>query len=230
MPTLEEHLEAVREFENTRFRGNRIGDTDEYKAAKQQATVYYEDLLAKFTTNVRNQLVALFDKPYRKSVTDFNERMREFTDSDIQQMALKSRIILSFYTDAFELVCKEIQLLVRQPGDRSLKCGDAHNRLRDDNRYRLKYDKGLVVWFDHFLRNAADHAGNNIYPKTGDMEVWNDKGDNIRIKSDGTPGTETRNIIEYYEKSLYLTYFLYAMGNVYWDRGQYKVKRPSSMT
>ena len=220
MSSLEEHLDAVRKFENTIFRGKIIKETDEYKAAKDQAIIYYDDLIVKFDTNSRNQLVALFDKEYRKSILDFNDRMQEFASADIKQMALKAKLITSFYTDAFELVCKEVQLLARQPGDKSLKCGDAHNRLRDDNRYKPKYDSGLVVWFDHFLRNAADHMGTNIDLKTGNMVLWNDKGDGVKIKSDNTPGTETHSIREYYEKSLYLTFVLYAVGNVYWERGR----------
>ncbi|MDG6908616.1 MAG: hypothetical protein JRN20_22850 [Nitrososphaerota archaeon] len=228
MPTEEEHFHAVRDFENTFFRGKRIADTDAYKAAKQQASFYYDDLVTKFGTIARNQLIALFDKEYRKSILDFNDRMQEFATSTSIQMALKFRLILAFYTDAFELVCKEIQLLVRQQGDRSLKCGDAHNRLRDDGRYKPKYDAGLAIWFDYFLRNAVGHVGTNIDPMTGDMEIWNDKGDGVRIKSDNQPGTEIRNILEYYDKSLHLTFFLYAAGNVFWERGRYEVRKPAS--
>lgn len=176
MPTLEEHVQAVRDFENSNFREKRIGDSDEYMAGKKQATIYYEDLVTKFATNARNQLIALFDRDYRESILQFNNRMQEFVTTEIPQLALKAKLIVTFYTDAFELVCKQVQLLVRQPGDRKLDCGDARNRLKDDGRYKPKYDYGLVIWFDHFLRNAAQHAATNIDLKTGEMTVWNDKG------------------------------------------------------
>ncbi|MHB8568298.1 MAG: hypothetical protein ACYC7D_07475 [Nitrososphaerales archaeon] len=101
MSGLQPHKDAVSEYLNTPFKGKTIGDSDEFKAANQQADTYYDDLVAKFGQNTGKKLVGLFDDHYKKSILNFVDTVNAFAGSDERQLALRVADVLTFYADAF---------------------------------------------------------------------------------------------------------------------------------